>query len=77
MMIPYRTAKFKSTNIFAMTIWRSTAKFNSANISIYTVLFLSTDQQNLMSTTDGDSFLPTNGGMKIPVNNENQSKSLQ
>ena len=31
MVIPYRTAKFKSASIFAMVIWRSTAnlKFNS------------------------------------------------
>ena len=29
MVIPYRTAKFKLTNIFVMAIWRSTAKFNS------------------------------------------------
>ena len=27
--IQYRTAKFKSANIFAMTIWGPTAKFNS------------------------------------------------
>ena len=29
MAIPYRTAKFKSANIFAMVILGSTAKFNS------------------------------------------------
>ena len=29
MAIPYRTAKFKSANIFAMAIWGPTAKFNS------------------------------------------------
>ena len=29
MAIPYRTAKFKSANRFAMTIWDPTAKFNS------------------------------------------------
>ena len=29
MVIPYRTAKFKFTNIFAVAIWRSTVKFNS------------------------------------------------
>ena len=29
MAIPYRTAKFKSTNIFAMAILGPTAKFNS------------------------------------------------
>ena len=29
MGISYRTAKFKSTNTFAMAIWGSTAKFNS------------------------------------------------
>ena len=27
--IPYRTAKFKSANIFAIAIWGPTAKFNS------------------------------------------------
>ena len=29
MAIPYQTAKFKSTNTFAMAIWDPTAKFNS------------------------------------------------
>ena len=29
MVIPYRAAKFKSTNTFKMAIWDSTAKFNS------------------------------------------------
>ena len=29
MAIPYQTAKFKSTNIFAMVILGPTAKFNS------------------------------------------------
>ena len=29
MVIPYRTAKFKSTNIFAIAILGPTAKFNS------------------------------------------------
>ena len=29
MAIPYRTAKFKPTNMFAMAIWDPTAKFNS------------------------------------------------
>ena len=29
MAIPYRTAKFKSTNKFAMVIWDPTAKFDS------------------------------------------------
>ena len=29
MAIPYRTAKFKSANTFAMAIWEPTAKFNS------------------------------------------------
>ena len=29
MAIPYWTAKFKSTNMFAMAIWEPTAKFNS------------------------------------------------
>ena len=29
MVIPYRTTKFKSANIFAMAIWGPTAKFNS------------------------------------------------
>ena len=29
MVIPYQTAKFKSTNIFMMAIYGPTAKFNS------------------------------------------------
>ena len=29
MAIPYRTAKLKSANAFAMAIWDPTAKFNS------------------------------------------------
>ena len=29
MAIPYQTAKFKSTNMFAMAIWEPTTKFNS------------------------------------------------
>ena len=29
MAIPYQTAKFKSTDTFAMAIWDPTAKFNS------------------------------------------------
>ena len=29
MAMPYRTAKFKSTNTFAMAIWGPTTKFNS------------------------------------------------
>ena len=29
MVIPYRTAKFKSADIFIMAIWGPTAKFNS------------------------------------------------
>ena len=39
MAIPYRTAKFKSVNTFAMAIWDPTAKLIliPANISSYTL----------------------------------------
>ena len=37
MAIPYRTAKFKFANILAIAILGSTAKFNPANISGYTL----------------------------------------
>ena len=29
MVIPYRTAKFKSANTFVIAVWNPTAKFNS------------------------------------------------
>ena len=38
MVIPYRTAKFKSANTFVMAIWDPTAKFNSCQyFQLYTI----------------------------------------
>ena len=39
MAILYRTVKIKSANILVIAIWGTTPKFNSANISGYTVRF--------------------------------------
>ena len=38
--IPYRTAKFKSTNILAIAIWAQMPNLISANISGYTIIII-------------------------------------
>ena len=51
MAIPYRTAKFKSANIFAMGIWGPTAKFNSCQYSrLYGILFVCMIMLNFLFT---------------------------
>ena len=41
MAIPYRTAKLKSTNTFAMAIWDPTAKFNSCQyFRLYSIIYV-------------------------------------
>ena len=53
MAIPYQATKFKSTNILAIAILGSTAKFNSANIFSYMVLQLLKDSLSVSNVLFG------------------------
>ena len=55
MAILYRTAKFKSANIFAMVIWGPTTKFNSCQyFQLYSTLGTRNSEKNLEAMNKKD-----------------------